>query len=398
VHIVFLCNEYPAPVRGGIGAFTQTLARQLVAHGHRVSVVGVYRNSCTREENDEGVRVLRIASRGPAGIRAIVDNHTLWQVVDALVKTEGVDVIDGPEMSFWNAPRSIGAPCSLRMNGGHHFFSAAEGRRTRPLRARLEQRSFKRAEHLCAVTNFVATRTLDLLGYSARPIEILHNPVDTRRFRPRPDVQAVPGRIVFLGTVCEKKGIRHLIEALPRIRREVPNAHLIVAGPEWFDADSGDSYTRHLLRTCNPEALVGVKFVGAVDHDAVPALLASAEVCACPSLMESQGIAWAEVMATGRALVASSLGPGPEVVRDGVTGLLCDPRDASTLADQVSRLLRNRELRHRLGQCARAEAEARFSVTAIATKNEMWFESIAWRGQGGFRATAHRTSANAVIG
>ncbi len=379
MHILFICHEYPPPVRGGIGAFTQTLARQLVANGHRVTVVGVYRNPLKREEHDEGVRVLRIASRGPAGIRAIVDNRTLWQFVEALVRTEGVDVIDGPEMSFWNVPQSIGAPCSLRMNGGHHFFSAAEGRRTRRIRARLEQRSFRRAEHLCAVTNFVAARTLDLLGLSARPIEILHNPVDTHRFRPLPEIRPVPGRMVFLGTVCEKKGIHYLIEAMPQIRREVPNAHLIVAGREWLDPESGDSYTSFLFRNANPEALVGVKFVGAVEHDEVPALLASAEVCACPSLMESQGIAWAEVMATGRALVASSLGPGPEVVRDGVSGLLCDPRDVTKLADQVARLLRDRELRHRLGAAARVEAEARFSVSTVASKNEAWFGSITQR-------------------
>jgi glycosyltransferase involved in cell wall biosynthesis len=376
MHIVFICNEYPPPVSGGIGAFTQTLARQLVANGHRVTVVGVYRIAANRESQDQGVRVIRLASRGPRGMRAFIDGHALWNFIQTLEKTEHVDVIDGPEMSFWNAPQSLAAPCSLRMNGGHHFFSAAEGRSPRRIRAQLEKRSFRRADHLCAVTSYVAEETRKLLDLPNEPIEVLHNPVDVVQFQPRPEIRAVPGRIVFLGTVCEKKGIRQLLEAMPQIRRQVPAAHLIAAGREWCDPDSGDSYTAHLLRHASIDAIPSVQFVGAVDHESVPSLLASAEVCVFPSLMESQGIVWAEAMAMGRPLVASSLGPGPEVVKHGVTGVLCDPRDVSALADSVIRLLRDPDLRSRLGAAARTEAASRFSVVEIAARNEAWFGAI----------------------
>ncbi len=377
MNIVFICNEYPPPVRGGIGAFTQTLGRQLVRNGHCVTTVGVYPNASTTEADDRGVRVIRLASRGPRGVRALIDGRALWNVIHDLEKSEGVDVIDGPEMSFWNVPPNISAPCSLRMNGGHHFFSAAKVKPPRRLQAYIEKRSCRRADHLCAVTNYVANISRPLLGLPNEPIEVLPNPVDTDRFRPHPEISATPGRILFLGTVCEKKGIRHLIEALPQIRRRAPHAHLIAAGREWFDPNTGASYTAFLRSQSSAEALAAVQFIGPVAHDDVPALLASAEVCAFPSLMESQGIAWAEAMATGRPLVASSLGPGPEVVRDGVSGLLCDPRNLDVLADSVSRLLLDEQVRQELGAAGREDALTRFAVTSIARKNEVWFASFA---------------------
>jgi glycosyltransferase involved in cell wall biosynthesis len=376
VHILFICHEYPPAIHGGIGAFTQTLGRRLVANGHRVTVVGVYRNPPSDESDDRGVRVVRIPSRGPRGLRALVDDRALWGIVRRLVTTEGVDVIDGPEMSFWNTPRTIGAPCSLRMNGGHHFFAAAEGTPTRSVRAHLERRSFRRADHLCAVTHYVADRTRTLLSLRAGSIEVLPNPVDTDQFRPRPDIPAVPGRIVFFGTVCEKKGIEHLIAAFPRIRREIANAHLVVAGRERRESAGRDSLATALRRRLAPETSEHVIFTGAVDHDDVPELLATAEVCVCPSLMESQGIAWCEVMSAGRPLVASALGPGPEVVRHGISGLLADPRDVPALGDLVVRLLGDPSLRDRLGTAARQEALRRFSVEQIARSNERWFESV----------------------
>lgn len=376
MHVLFLCHEYPPPVRGGIGAFTQTLGRRLVANGHRVTVIGVQSRGPIGEQDDRGVHVVRLPSAGPRHIRAFLDNRRLWDTVRRLADRDPVDVIDGPELSFWRTPASLGIPCALRMNGGHHFFAAAEGRATRPLRAWIERASFQRAEHLSAVTHFVAERTRALMGWTPRPVEILPNPIDTDLFAPRPDVVPVPGRILFIGTVCEKKGIRHLIEALPRIRAQVPQAHLMVAGREWFDPDSGASYTEGLLRLIPAELVPHVTFLGGVDHEALPALIASAEACACPSLMESQGIVWGEVMAMGRPLVASSLGPGPEVVTHGEGGLLCDPEDGEALAGAVTRLLVDASLREQLGRRGRELAVARFSVESLVRANERWFERI----------------------
>ena len=93
-----------------------------------------------------------------------------------------------------------------------------------PISSRQEKRSFSKAHNLCAVSEFVAETTRELLRLGPRPIKILPSPVDTQRFRPRPEVQEEEGLIVFAGTFCENKGVRQLVQAFPRIVAEAPQA------------------------------------------------------------------------------------------------------------------------------------------------------------------------------
>src|SRR5690606_2580013 len=153
-------------------------------------------------------------------------------------------------------PSTFSASKVIRMNGGHHFFSVTLGHKPRPYRSWLEKRSFKRADSLCAVSRFVAETTRDLLHLGSRPIEILPNPVDTILFQPSKEASEESGLILFVGTVCEKKGIRQLIQAMPQIVGEVPHAHLWVVGHDWKDPRTGKSFTEH-LRALIPPALKG---------------------------------------------------------------------------------------------------------------------------------------------
>jgi glycosyltransferase involved in cell wall biosynthesis len=134
-----------------------------------------------------------------------------------------------------------------------------------------------------------------------------------------------------------------------------------------------------------PPGLVDqVAFLGPVEHDRVADLIAEAEVCALPSHMEAMPVAWLEVMASGKALVASSTGPGPEVVEHGVSGLLVDPRDPASIAGAVVDVLTDPELRCRLAAAARDRAVARFSVDELIGVNVDHYRSVidGWRAAG----------------
>jgi glycosyltransferase involved in cell wall biosynthesis len=89
--------------------------------------------------------------------------------------------------------------------------------------------------------------------------------------------------------------------------------------------------------------------------------------------MEALPIAPLEAMALGRAVLTSRTGPGPEVIQHGVSGLLCDPHDPGSIAAQAVRLLSDADFRQRLGQQARRDAEARFSITTLVQENVAWY-------------------------
>lgn len=372
LHICILCHEYPPERHGGIGANAQALGRALVERGNAVTVIGVSRHTAGVED-DRGVTVMRMPHTRFRGLGFVVNGHRVRRALAEVNRARPIDIVEAEEIGLAILPRRFPITTVLRMNGGHQFFAVTLGESPRPWRSWLERRSFARADHLCAVTRFAAETTRELLRLGDRPIALLPNGVDTDRFHPRGDPED-PNHVVFVGTVCEKKGIRQLIEAMPTVLAEHPEAHLTVAGRDWVDVD-GTSFTAGLRTRMAPHLERDVEFLGPVDHDAIPDLLATAAVCVYPSHMEAQGIVLVEAMAAGRAVVASSTGPGPEVIEDGVSGLLCDPHDPASIAKAVSKLLGDTALRKRLGAEARRRAVEQFSVDSLAERNEAFYRA-----------------------
>jgi glycosyltransferase involved in cell wall biosynthesis len=290
-----------------------------------------------------------------------------------LAAANAISVVEGPENALALMGPSTPGHKIIRLNGGHHFFSITLGKRPRAWRAWLEKRSFARAEHLCAVSRYVATTTLELLKLGDTPIEILPNPVDTDFFRPMPEIPVVPGLIVFAGTLCEKKGIRQLLQAMPEIIAAVPNAHLAAYGRDSVGPGTGGSYRESLQRELKPVSRDSVKFMAHANHASLPSKLAQAQVLVYPSHMEAQGIVVLEGMAVGRPVVVSKTGPGPEAIEDGVCGLLCDPHDPHAIAEAVIRVLRDRALASRLGAAARERALRDSAVDKLVVKNEEFY-------------------------
>lgn len=370
LHLCFLCHEYPPEPHGGVGSLVQSLARALVARGHVVTVLGISR-SRPGVEDDRGVRVVRLPHARVRGTGFVVHGRRLRGALADLHREQPIDVVEGQELTLAVLPRHRPYRTVIRMNGGHHFFAATLGRRPRPWRSWLERRSFRRADHLCAVSRYVGETTRDLLDLGDRPISVLPNAVDTDLFRPSDD-DGEPGRIAFAGTLCEKKGIRQLLEALPAVLERHPDVQLDVAGRDWIDEQG--SFRARLEAALDPATAAHVRFLGPVDHAELPEVLARASICAFPSHMEAMPLAWLEGLSVGRAVLAGDIGPAPEVIEDGVSGVLCDPYDPGAIAAALSDLLDDDDRRASLGRAARRRAEREFSIDVMAGRNEAFFE------------------------
>ena len=380
MHICFLCSEYPPSNHGGVGTFTRQLGQALVARGHHVTVVGSYPKEEAGSSEDEGVRVLRLPTSPLPKTGFLVHTLRLRRALKRLHNEKPIDVLEGPNSVLAYVSSSFPAPKVLRFHGGHRFFMDAVDRRPKLWRSVLEKVALAKADFLAAVSNYNAETNRRLHNLGQRPIAVLPNPVDTEEFRPRPGLEE-EGFILYVGTLAEKKGTHKLIEAIPNVLRHFPAARLWLVGRDWYDPDTGESFRARLQRMVPEDVSDRVAFKGAVDHQQIPNLLARASVCVYPSLMEAHPIAWLEALAAGSAIVASNAGPGPELIEDGVSGLLCDPHRPETIARQLCRLLEDDTLRRRLRAAARARAVERFSVEAITPQNEAFFERCVrdWR-------------------
>jgi len=386
LHICFACSEYPPAPHGGIGSFIQTLGRELVRRGHRVSAVGMYYSGphLVEEENDCGVHVIRLPCRGWPLLRVLPNRLRQRKAFFDLHRQTPIDIIEGSEAAFARTGGGLPGLKLLRMHGGPAFFGIRD---FRELRA--ERWSFRIADEICAVSQCVADGTRRILGLGDRHVEVIPNPVNVEEFFPPADGSEEEGLIVFTGTVIERKGIRQLIEAMPAIVAAVPAAHLEVYGGEAVPEPPVPM--AKVLNDSLPAEIAGrVSWKGRVARGTLPGVLRRASVCVYPSHIEAMPIGWLEGLATGKAVVASKTGPGPEIIDDGVTGLLCDPADPQSIAGKVIRLLKDREERGRLGAAARKMCVERYSLPALVERNIDYYQGLLSRGKSvsKYRATS----------
>jgi len=210
---------------------------------------------------------------------------------------------------------------------------------------RMQRRVASRLPHVVGVSEATRERTVADFGADPDAVSVVHNGVDTDLFRPRPDVETVPGRVMTtVSADVPIKGTRHLLAAFATVRERRPDAELTVVGQ--FDEggtaaaliddlDLGDAITTH----------------SEISAERMVELYGSAAVAVVPSLFEGFGLPAAEAMACGVPTVATTGGALPEVVSDA--GRLVPPGDPAAIADAVCDLLADPAARSRLGDRAR---------------------------------------------
>ena len=378
LHICFLTHEYPmtGKTQGGIGSVVQTIGQALHNKGVRVSVVGVY-NGIEREiyDNDEEVHVWRLPGAQWKVANFIPNSKRLVKKLYQIHQETPIDIIEGAELSFAFIPKNFPAKKVIRMHGGHHFFAVTLGKKPALWRSFQEKRSFAKADGLIAVSDFVGNTTQSLLHFS-KPFETIYNIVDTGKFYAASNEKIIARKILFVGTLVEKKGVRQLVEAMPKILEVYPDATLDIVGRDWKDPQTGTSYTVLLKQSITPQIAHAVRLVGALPHDEIPKRIEEAEVCVYPSHMEAMPIAWLEALGMGKAVVASKLGPGPEAVIDQKTGLLCNPLDPSDIAQKIIAMFADRQKAQEMGKQAREDVLTRFNPKRIIGQNLDFYRSL----------------------
>lgn len=157
--------------------------------------------------------------------------------------------------------------------------------------------------------------------------------------------------ILFMGTLGRVKGIDVLLNAIPIIRKEIPNLHVYIAGKSESEGDN----LKKLVKALNIEE--SVSFLGFVSGDEKYAYCKSADIYVQPSRYETFGVVLLEAMACGKPVVASNVGGIPFVVEDGKTGLLFESENVEELAEKIISLLGDKERRTKMGEAGRERAK-----------------------------------------
>jgi len=166
------------------------------------------------------------------------------------------------------------------------------------------------------------------------------------------------------------KGVRYFIEALPLIARQVPEARFLLVG---------EGAEREALMARADELGVGDRTIFTGFRSDVDRMYSLIDVSVLTSLSEGLSITILESMSAGLPVVATRVGGNPELVDEGVTGLLVPPRDPDAFAEAVVTLLRNPARRREMGDAGLSRVREEFSLPMVADRYQALYEEIAGR-------------------
>lgn len=237
---------------------------------------------------------------------------------------------------------------------------------------RLERLGAAHADAVIALTprlaRLLATHGVDRAGIHVIPSGVEARPHDGANGRRPPAIFAARRdgrpRVLFVGRLAEQKGVRYLVEATAGMRTRGVEVCLVGDGPE-------RPMLERLVRRRRLEDRVS--FRGFQPHDAIPALMATADVLVLPSVYEELGSVLVEAMHAGLPIVASDTGGIPDAVGDAA--VLVPPRDAPALARALDEVLGDAARRARLSAAARERARG-YHWDALADRVLGVYESV----------------------
>ena len=377
-----LTREYPPDVYGGAGVHVDFLVREL----RRLVDVDVH---CFGAPRDDA-----IAHAVPVGMAG--RNAALQTLAVDLEIADGVGECDVLHSHTWYA--NVAGLLGGLLHGIPHVLTAHSLEPQRPWKIEqlgggyrvsswAERNAYRNADAVIAVSRGMKADILAVYPFmDPDKVHVVHNGIDTGLYAPDHDTTVLerygvdPDRpyVVFVGRITRQKGVGHLLAAA---RDFVPEAQLVLCAGAPDTPEIGAA-TAAAVESLG-ETRTGVVWISEMlPRPDVVQLLTHATLFVCPSVYEPLGIVNLEAMACETAVVASAVGGIPEVVADGVTGLLVPYAPAypegfeAALAEAVNSLVTDPDRAAGMGKAGRARADREFGWDAIARRTVEVYGSL----------------------
>jgi glycosyltransferase involved in cell wall biosynthesis len=397
--VLVLASTFPRWTNDTEPPFVYNLSRCL-GDGFDVTVLAPHALGALLIEAMDGLTVHRFRYFWPVGLQKLAyggmlpnlkRNRWLWAQVPffllaeflaarSIVRRECIEVIH----AHWLVPQGVVGALVSKVTGkplvvtahGADVYGANGG-----IKNKLKRWALRRTARVTAVSQDLAQAIDRLMGVDT-PVEVISMGVDTERFHPAVEPSKLRRQlgggpiVLFVGRLAEKKGVRYLLEAMPAVLAEAPDAMLVIVGDGPLRGEL-EQQARMLSIADN------VRFEGAKRPDELPAYYHAADVFAGPSIVaeggdtESFGLVFAEAMACGLPVVASDVGGIGDLVKNGETGLLVSQRDPEALALAICRVLADETLHARLRRGGLAHIQTNYTQTAIAGRYAELLEGVA---------------------
>ncbi|MFG2845048.1 glycosyltransferase family 4 protein [Kitasatospora sp. NPDC048296] len=356
---LIVTNDFP-PRPGGIQAFVHNMAVRQPA-GSVVVYASTWR---------DGSEVRRFDAEQPF---PVIRDRTKVMVPTPRVTRRAAEILRAEKCdSVWfgaAAPLGLMAP-TLRRAGAGRLLGMTHGHEAAwaqlPVSRQLLRRIGAGTDVLTYLGEYTRSRIAAAVGPQAAARMVQLPPgVDETTFNPESGGAEVRSRlgladrpvVVCVSRLVPRKGQDTLIEAMPQILADVPDAVLLIVG--------GGPYRADLEKLADAKGVRdSVRFTGSVPWEELPAHFGAGDVFAMPCRtrrggldVEGLGIVYLEASATGLPVVAGDSGGAPDAVLEGETGYVVPGGSAAAAAERIVRLLRDEELRRQMGEAGRRWVE-----------------------------------------
>lgn len=353
---------------GGVETFVWSVSRELAKQGNAVHIIGgkgkiqqdipgvkisVFPFWPRNRIPNLGTRFQKLGERWSMGLLAF--SYVLKERYDIFHIHKPFDLPLG-----WGVKKRVGSKLVLGSHGTDFFPG---------------DRIFAQAvDRIVSCSEFNARQIQE--RYGIRP-EVIYNGIDPEVFRPLPSDRELwqrfgiqPGDkvIVFAGRLIGLKGVGNLLRAMARLDKKC-SWRLILIG----EGEARPNLEK-LVRELGIQARV--IFCGYISNHELPRYYSIADLAVFPSLAdETFGVAICEAMACGRAVISTRVGGIPELVMDGESGILVEPKNWEDLAHRISQVLMDDPQRSRLGGRALERVRQHFTWEKVAERLRKTYEA-----------------------
>lgn len=365
----FIIDRYPPRLHSSIGSFVQQMAQGLNRRGHQVTVFELGEQDQVRVDDSVVVRSVRRSNLRYVG--NLVTRLRLLRQVRARVKAGDVDIVEAPDYAGLLAFGVSNCPVVIRL---HLTSSAWQGQFGKKLSKGFyfyERRNLQVNRNWIGVSRHILNLTQSVFRVEPDRATVIYNPVLPIGGE-LPSVPGLPDQYVLsAGEVCSRKGSLLLAKAVGALMQKRESMHLVYVGS--ICEEDGRLLSDSILAAMGPTLAGRVHFLGRVKREQVGACMSRARVFSFPSRLEAMPLVVLEAMAYGAPVVCMRCPPGPELVQDGVTGLLADSTSAEDFGEKIARVWDNRDLAMTLAKNARAGAAERFSFQKCLDQTEQFY-------------------------
>ncbi|WP_394775072.1 glycosyltransferase family 4 protein [Flavobacterium sp.] len=379
MHIAFLTSEYPhekVAQAAGIGTSIKNLATALKNDGEEVTVfVFGQKNQEIIVEN--GIRIHLIKNKTYKFFGWFFHRKHIENYCNSVIKNEQISILEAPDWTGITAFMKFKIPLVIRFHGSDTYFCHLENRKQKKKNFWFEKLALQNANAFIAPTDFAGKLTNSLFKIKNKQTKVIHNGLNLESFQNLFPSEYQKGLMLYIGTLIRKKGVLELPGIFNKVRKDNPDAKLVLIGSDSYDIQTKSASTWELMKEqFGNDDLKNVTYLGKIPYSEVQDYIKKANVCVFPTFAETQGMVTIESMAMQKAVVNSNIGWSQELMIDQESGFLVHPGNHELYAQRITEILNNESFSLKIGKQARGKVEEKFDVKKLSKDNIEFYQEI----------------------